>query len=404
MAGIDNNTVVYLRGDSFKDLSLNSKTISYNGIVVTKDDIINNCYLVNGSGNYVSFSDLKLTSDFTIECMVNLGSYANGFGFPIITPYDHALVPGQPFVSIVSSNNGGYISKRVVFSNHGNTSPKIQSSMDVTLNDWHHIALVRKGNVISLYLNGVGQGEVSYSNNFSIKNSVFGSVLNGEYGINTKVYNYRISNVARYTEDFTPPTKAYNSININITNQTKDKIDFNVSKLGLETINKIEVLVNGIVSKTYDNIGDLTYNIDKSLLLNGNNKIKIKVTFDDNYTEEKEFNYEYKIDSLPTASSLKDVIDRQELLTNVIEVQKNNLKSILESKNVVVSEEENKMSILIQKVNELSSVAFVKELQDNQVQFLNEITLLEEENENLKQELTLIKNALNETLLIKMEV
>ena len=47
------------------------------------------------------------------------------------------------------------------------------------------------------------------------------------------------------------------------------------------------------------------------------------------------------------------MIDRQELLTNSIEVQKNNFKSILESKNVEVSEEENKLSILIQKVGEL---------------------------------------------------
>lgn len=59
------------------------------------------------------------------------------------------------------------------------------------------------------------------------------------------------------------------------------------------------------------------------------------------------------IEKLSSSSSLKDLVDRQELLTNSIEAQKNTLKSILESKNVVVSEEENKLSILIDKVNEL---------------------------------------------------
>lgn len=62
-----------------------------------------------------------------------------------------------------------------------------------------------------------------------------------------------------------------------------------------------------------------------------------------------------EINNLPTSSSLKELMDRQELLTNVIEIQKNNLKSILESKNVEVSEEENKLSILINKVNEMEN-------------------------------------------------
>ena len=60
-----------------------------------------------------------------------------------------------------------------------------------------------------------------------------------------------------------------------------------------------------------------------------------------------------EINNLPTSSSLKELIDRQELLTNAIEVQKNNLKSILQSKNVEVSEGENKLSTLISKVSEL---------------------------------------------------
>ena len=62
------------------------------------------------------------------------------------------------------------------------------------------------------------------------------------------------------------------------------------------------------------------------------------------------------IEKLSSSSSLKDLVDRQELLTNNIEVQKNTLKSILENKNVEVSEEENKLSILINKVNQLGRI------------------------------------------------
>ena len=61
------------------------------------------------------------------------------------------------------------------------------------------------------------------------------------------------------------------------------------------------------------------------------------------------------IEKLSSSSSLKDLVDRQELLTNNVEEQKNTLKEILISKNVVVSEEDNKLSILIQKVDELNN-------------------------------------------------
>ena len=81
--------------------------------------------------------------------------------------------------------------------------------------------------------------------------------------------------------------------------------------------------------------------------------IDIRVTYDDNYTEEEILTHTVTVDNLPTSSSLKDVIDRQELLNSSIEVQKNNLKNILVGKNVEVAEEENKLSSLIDKVNEL---------------------------------------------------
>ena len=59
------------------------------------------------------------------------------------------------------------------------------------------------------------------------------------------------------------------------------------------------------------------------------------------------------IGKLSSSSSLKDLVDRQELLTNNIEEQKNTLKEILISKNIEVADSENKLSILIQKVEEL---------------------------------------------------
>ena len=402
MAGIDNNTLLYLRGDSFTDLSLNPKSIANNGANIKEDITFTKCMNFTSS-SYANlpaniFTSLLNTSEWTIEYYANCST--NPY---IISSWDSNRYSFNFGVIPDSSNKYGFIARKL--GNVGHNVINLSASKP-TYNTWQHLACVKKDNSLSIYIDGYLSATGNFDGNINtdILNVYINRKGDSSETFDFKLCRLRISNIARYTENFTPPTQPFNSIAINITNQTRDKIDFNISKLGQEVVNKIEVLVNGQVFKTYDNIGDLTCDIDKSLLFNGNNKIKIKVTFDNDYTEEKEIDYEYVINNLSTSSSLKELIDRQEQLTNAIEVQKNNLKSILESKNVEVSEGENKLSILIQKVEELSSVAFIKELQDNQVQFLNEITLLEEENENLKQELTLIKNALNETLLMKMEV
>lgn len=360
MSGIDNNTLLYLRGDSFTDLSLNPIAIANNGVTITESDIVNNCYKVDGKNNYVSFSDVSLPSDFTIECMVNLGSYANGFGFPIITPVS-SVVAGQQYISIITSSVNNYVAKRVAFSEHGNTSPRLQSSVEIDLNTWYHIALVRKNETIKLYVNGVNQGSLSYASVFSITNAGFGCIIDKEYGINTKIYNYRISNIARYTEDFTPSTKPYNSININVANYTSSKINFSITKLSnRETINKVEVLLNGKVSKTYiDTFRNLVYDIDILKCMLGENEITIRVTYDDIYTEEKILIHNVVADKLLVESNLEDINKRFKLLDNSVLNQKARLKDILIKKNIQDIENEDSLSNLIQKVKYLKGIPVI---------------------------------------------
>ena len=336
MAGIDNNTLLYLRGDSLVDLSLNKKSLTNNGITVASDKS-----LYCNSGKYITVPNIGFTGsgDFTVEFYLKISKFGTSF-YPFRTA-NYDVVGG---ISIEINVNKLL---QVYITGNGNYSSKI-IKYDITnyLNTYIHFAFCRKNGIGYMYINGIKVGESNLFNHSFTQNT---ATLFANENSTANIKHLRVSNIARYSSNFTPPTKPYNSIDINITNQTEDKIDFNVSKLGQETINKVEVLVNNALSKTYDIIGDLTCNIDKSLLLNSNNKIKIKikVTFDNDYTEEKEIDYEYKIDKLSTSSSLKDLIGRQELLTNVIETQKNNLKSILESKNVEVADDEDKMSILI---------------------------------------------------------
>lgn len=350
MAGIDNNTVLYLRGDSFNDLSLNPKNITNNGVTIINDGNFGKCFNFKNSNTFMYFvSDLFNfgTNDFTIEFFVKLND----------THSYHPL-----FMSGVSGTQGE-LAKCSIYENRidyggslGTSGTKPLSSMANYSGKWIHVAMIRKSNNLKFYIDGVstGEGKTQVYDLNNTRYSIGKDLWYPKNYFNGEMYNIRISNIARYTEDFTPPNQPYNSININVTNKTFSQIDFNVTKLSQETINKVEVLQGNIVKETYtDNYDNLTYNIDDSLCSIGNNKITIRVTYDDNYVEEEILTHTVTVNNLPTSSSLKDVIDRQELLNNSIEVQKNNLKNILVNKNVEVAEEENKLSSLIDKVNEL---------------------------------------------------
>lgn len=139
--------------------------------------------------------------------------------------------------------------------------------------------------------------------------------------------------------------------------QTDDNITFSANDLGLVTISKIDVSVNGIVSKTYTgNYSNLSYAIDKSLLTIGSNTIEIKVTYNQgdgiSETASEYLIHKVTVNKLPLETPLLDAVERVKLLNESKQNEKNILSSILTSKNVEVSEAD-KMSDLIYKVNDL---------------------------------------------------
>ena len=85
---------------------------------------------------------------------------------------------------------------------------------EFTVNNWHHVALVRDtSNVIKLYLNGTASGTtVTDSTTYAAGEGLF---IGGEYASATSINHgwdgyiddFRVSNTARYTSNFTPPTE-----------------------------------------------------------------------------------------------------------------------------------------------------------------------------------------------------
>lgn len=355
MAGIDNNTLLYLRGDSFNDLSPNPKEIVNTGAIITAKSN-NNC--IQSIGNniiYTNYTSEFNMPEFTLEGNFNFTKSDSNFIFCL------GGQSGLYFGDLELNLSNSKLS--VAFSNiNSNQTQKIYPSLDkqfiIDINTWYHISVVYVDKNVKVFVNGIQI--LQYDNvtlNYRGSDYLVGiGYRKGEAVVFLDAYynNIRISNVARYTEDFTSPTQPFNSLTINVSNQNDTNIEFNVEKLGQETINKVEVLVNGIVSETYtDSYDNIDYLIDKSLIYFGNNNITIRVTFDDNYTEEKVVVYKSDIPTLPEisgTSSLLNTLNSIKEATSLVEAERNKLAHILTSKNVEVSEDE-KMSELIDKID-----------------------------------------------------
>ena len=148
---------------------------------------------------------------------------------------------------------------------------------------------------------------------------------------------------------------------ISINSQNTSSVNFSCNTFdNLITITKAEVYINNQLSKSYtSNFDNLTYNIDNSLISIGDNKISIKVTYtqgDEIFeTVEEVLTHTNTVNNLPTSSSLKELIDKQELINEGLGYQIDLFRNKLISKNVEVSEDENRLSVLIDKVDSLGN-------------------------------------------------
>lgn len=91
---------------------------------------------------------------------------------------------------------------------------RITSGTLATVGNWYHVAVVRTGGVTTLYLNGVSQGTWSDTNNYPDHPIYFGVNAANLPGSTTEVFtgwlsNWRVSKIARYTANFTPPTSEF---------------------------------------------------------------------------------------------------------------------------------------------------------------------------------------------------
>jgi hypothetical protein len=142
------------------------------------------------------------TGDFTIEMWV----------------FETATVSYQTFYEKGYVNAGGFLLQ--MFTDlkpyvYANGSLLMTSSTAIALNVWTHLAVVRSGSTMTMYLNGVSVASASNSTNFN--DASIGGIgarsLDNTYPFNGYLSNLRVvKGTAVYTGTFTPPTSPLTAI------------------------------------------------------------------------------------------------------------------------------------------------------------------------------------------------
>ncbi len=227
IGGNDNNTKLLLHKDGtngaavFTDSSASSKTVTANGNAQIRDGV-GKTITANGNAQI-----LTTQSKFGAG-----GAYFDGTGDYLSVPansdfdlssgnwtidwweYLNSVPTNTLFFSTYGGGNAGY---EVYYDGSGirlwEEGGGYTVNFTPSLNTWQHIALVRNSTTVTLYVNGISQGNFGADKPFNNDNgSLKIGYESGMAYLNGYLDELRISKgVARWTSNFTPPTSEYST-------------------------------------------------------------------------------------------------------------------------------------------------------------------------------------------------
>jgi hypothetical protein len=149
-------------------------------------------------------------SDFTVECWVYMPSITNTYSSAIIGTTNYNGIDRGWALDIVGSS--GY--PRFYLYNSSGTGVTLTSSTLLPANRWTHLAAVRSGTTVTIYMNGVSIASGTNATNDNFSAPIYFGTIATSFALGVSGYSYTgyISNarvvvgVAVYTGAFTPPT------------------------------------------------------------------------------------------------------------------------------------------------------------------------------------------------------
>lgn len=219
MAGLDANTLLlaHFNGDdgSTADYTAETgQTISLEGTAQldTAQKVFGTAsFLLDGNSDYGTVpnsTNWNFGTYATIDCRIRLASLPSSGGS--VTICSRGSDTSNLWSFRVSNVSGSYYLR---FNQSGTIIDTLQSYAFST-NTWYHVAWVKNGNDHLLFVNG---NQIGSTVTDADAITEFTTVLNiGKYQDASRwfpgwIEEFRVSNIARWTSNFTPPTEAYSA-------------------------------------------------------------------------------------------------------------------------------------------------------------------------------------------------
>lgn len=205
--GGDLNTIFLLRGNEIADASAYNCQITASGTPIISDNgRFDKALYWNATAAYYLDAILPktLSGKFTVECWLMQET----------TPYYKNYVALCDFCShscFYCEVNEGWFGPAYFV---GNGSAWLQTNImwaaGIGNNTWHHVAFVGDGARVASYFNGVCTNLSSPYPTFTNANLRVGNIaLAMSRYMRGYISEFRVSDIMRYTENFTPPTEPF---------------------------------------------------------------------------------------------------------------------------------------------------------------------------------------------------
>ena len=239
MSIFNSDTLLLLHCNDFAD-SCNNYSITNNGVNISNNGKFGNCFNINQS--YITFNKpIKLNSrtGFTIDFWINPSQFDS--------QYQYHLSSGLNFVS--------YDKNRIYCSICGINKDDFYTDEPLELNTFSHIAIVGEDGVIKLFVNGILKGTkdaVNETQIYDTSNNFF--IYRSEATAHNpvcKIDEFRISNIARWQNNFEVPSSEYKLNVIENLDVDSSLIDINDrNELLVEGLNNLnDKLRNNLIEK-----------------------------------------------------------------------------------------------------------------------------------------------------------
>lgn len=218
---VDEHTL-FLLTDTVEDRSINHIHFSNTGVTVSNSitrDNRNSLYFTNTTGLYFVYTNTPIMqmwgrNSWTIEYWIYFHSMTTngGYGPNLLDIAQNPNGTGNALLLWLHDKTYIYSSKNgtTTWDNYNRVDTKLTPPTDTWVH--HAVVLNATNQTITCYMNGIQKHQQSDSASWNAQGGIFGinyRITQSPHtsGFTMNLQDFRISNIARYTANFTPPER-----------------------------------------------------------------------------------------------------------------------------------------------------------------------------------------------------